>query len=242
MKSNSTDLAISRIVLLVWHAFCSHLARGLLPKTETPMKSNSDIKTKLLQVEEAISYCGQSVRPPPFAPNLDRYGNPTAPLEPSSIAPQVSANMKVGGACHAHYSGKFASPEDICENCQEYFLRKSQADSKQAVCNQTRYVQGDPTDFRHPDIGAPCYIVRPPPRESLCCPILILLLGLSCPMLWLGGCCFLSARTPRARFLGHMSVLAFLLAAASSLVVIFHFNARTGQWPWSACLWNGQSC
>lgn len=132
---------------------------------------------------------------------------------------------------------KFACPEDIWENRQENLARQHQT-----VYNQTIYVQGASADTRYHEWTGYMTSHAPPPKESVCCPLIILVVGFSCPIVWLFGCCYLSARTARVRFLGRMAVFAFLLVCASTLVVALHFNARTGKWPWSACFWNGQQC
>ena len=131
----------------------------------------------------------------------------------------------------------FASPEDIWENRQENIVR-------QTVLHQTIFVnQSAPVNSHYVmwDGKSP-YAAPRTPRESACCPLLILLAGFGCPAVWLLGCCYLSARTARVRLLGRLSVCAFLLLAASSLVVTLHVNARTGRWPWDRCFWGGQNC
>ena len=132
---------------------------------------------------------------------------------------------------------KFACPEDIWENRQENLARQHQT-----VYNQTIYVQGASADTRYHEWTGYMTNHTIPPKESVCCPLIILVVGFSCPIVWLFGCCYLSARTARVRFLGRMAIFAFLLVAASTLIVSLHFNARTGKWPWNACFWNGQQC
>jgi hypothetical protein len=204
------------------------------------MKPDMSVKTKLLHDDECVGSSGPMVRPPPYAPGFDQYDHPSAPPQPATPLPRVSAKIDAAQTVAPQSPSTFASPEDILENRRENLARQSQ----NTVYNQTIYVQAPVPDLKYHswDGASPCYITRQPPRESVCCPLVILLLGFSCPVLWLGGCCYLSARTARVRFLGRMALFAFLLVAASSLIVTLHINARTGQWPWNACFWSGQRC
>ena len=198
------------------------------------------IKSKLLEDDQCAHSAGPSERPPPFAPSAEPYATASAPPEPVTILPSVSAKIDASQAVYPQNPSTFACPEDILENHRENIARQSHP----TVVNQTIYVQGAATDIRYQSWNgnSPYYITRQQPRESICCPLVILLMGFSCPILWLGGCCYLSARTARVRFLGRMALFAFLLFTASSLIVTLHINARTGQWPWSACFWNNQRC
>ena len=178
------------------------------------------LKTKLLSpndLEDAPD-CGQH-RPPPCVP------------EHVPSAPAAGSDYFATPISEPNY---FISAEDLRENSrQENLLR-------QHYHNTTTYHQHNYIYGKGP--GPNVYVTVERERESVCCPLLLFILGFTFPVLWLFGCCYLSARTRRVRFLGRLSLCAFALGIMTSMIITFHFNARTGQWPWSDCFWNSQRC
>mmetsp|Transcript_84221 Transcript_84221/g.225145 ORF Transcript_84221/g.225145 Transcript_84221/m.225145 type:complete len:187 (+) Transcript_84221:119-679(+) len=173
---------------------------------------------------------GGSQRPPPFAPQS--ASAPPMEMEPSCGT--YSSNRCCNNVGRAPQG--FASPEDIWENRQENMNRQ------QTVVHQTIYVQAPDRDRRYARWENTPVIIYAEPKESICCPLLLFILGFTFPILWLFGCCYVSAKTARVRFLGRVSLFAFILVTATSLTVALHFNARTGGWPWNACFWSGSKC
>mmetsp|Transcript_19786 Transcript_19786/g.40359 ORF Transcript_19786/g.40359 Transcript_19786/m.40359 type:complete len:168 (-) Transcript_19786:84-587(-) len=72
----------------------------------------------------------------------------------------------------------------------------------------------------------------PADQESICCPLMIFILGFSFPTLWLFGCCYIRSRNPTIRLLGKASIIAFGISMFTGVIIIFQIWARSGKWPW----------